>query len=111
MKRIALAIVAGILLTFGCLLIGRYLRFNGHGLTAMNIFFPYSALVAFRLKNMGWLVGVLLFVQFPFYASGVSIINGNRSRILFASLLVVVHATAAMIALYLDHYGLKVHYI
>lgn len=111
MKRLIVAILAGILLTFVCLLVGRYFRYSGHGLTAMNIFFPYSAIVAFRLKNMWWLVGMLLFVQFPFYAVGVSVTNGKGLRTLFALLLVVAHAGAAIIALYLDYYGLKVHYI
>ena len=108
MKRIVTAILVGVAVTFLCLLVSEYLRLTGHGLTAANIFFPYSALVAFRLKNMWWLVSLMAFAQFPVYALAGSTVSARR---LLIPLLVVAHVTAAVIVVYLDHYGLKVHYI
>jgi len=78
---------------------------------ALNIFFPYSALVAFRFKDMWWLVSVLLFGQFPLYVALGAIVTAKRKRRFLIPLLVIIHAIAAVTALYLDHYGLKVHYI
>jgi hypothetical protein len=111
MKRVIIAILIGVALTLVALFVGRYLHLSGHGATALNIFFPYSALVSFRLRNMWWLVSLLLIGQFPLYAVIGSIVTAKRLRRVLIPLLIVVHGTAAVIALYLDHYGLKVHYI
>jgi hypothetical protein len=102
MKRIVIAVQVGVAVTFLCLFVGRYLQRTGHGITALNIFFPYSALVAFRIRNAWWLVSVLAFGQFPLYVVLASIVPANSRRRVLISLLVFTHTTAAIIALWLE---------
>ena len=110
MKRISLAIFIGLVVTCWFLLVGRYLRISGHSLATVNIFFPYSALVAFKFKNMWWFVSGSMFAQFPLYTMIISVGPLKRQRRIVIPLLMVVHGTVAIVALYLNPYGLA-HYV
>ena len=99
MKRLLLAIAAGILLTVIGFLIGAFYSGGGHSLTAITIFFPYSGLVAPSVKDTRWefIAMILLLAQFPIYAFVVA--YSGRRRNVVAIVVLLAHTVAAVIAL------------
>jgi len=99
MKRLFLAIGAGVLLTLVFFLIGGLYSGGGHSLTVITIFFPYSLLVGLVLKDTRWefIAMILLLGQFPAYALLIAY-SGQRRNVL-AIVILLAHAVAAVIAL------------
>ena len=99
MKRLLLAIGAGILLAAIFFLIGAFYSGGGHSLTAITIFFPYAGLVPPSLKDTRWeFVSMILMVaQFPAYALLVAYTKGARRNIVL-TVIALVHTIAAVIA-------------
>lgn len=99
MKRLFLAIAAGVLLTVVFFLIGALYSGGGHNLTAITILFPYSGLVSLSLKDTRWefISMSLLLIQFPAYA--LLIAYSGRRLIVVAIVIVLAHTVAAVIAL------------
>ena len=99
MKRLLLAIGAGILLTVVFFLVGALLSGGGHSLTVITIFFPYSLPVDLALKDTRWefIATILLLAQFPAYA--LLIAYSGRRRYFVSIVIVLAHAVMAFVAL------------
>jgi hypothetical protein len=99
MKRLFLAVAAGVLLTVVFFFIGAFYSGGGHNLTAITILFPYSGLVSLSLKYTPWefISMSLLLIQFPIYA--LMFAYSGQRRNFVAIVIVLAHTVAAVIAL------------
>ena len=98
MKRLLLFLGAGLLATVLFFLLGALFSGGGHSLIAINIFFPYSGLVAPSVKDTRWqfVPMTLLLAQFPVYALLIAYSSGRRN--LVVTLISLVHTVAAVMA-------------
>src|SRR5258706_14556977 len=99
MKRLLLAIGAGILLAAIFFLIGAFYSGGGHSFTALNIFFPYAGLVPPSLKDtrLEFVSMILMVAQFPAYSVLVAYTKGARREIVL-NFIALIHTIAAVIS-------------
>jgi hypothetical protein len=103
MKRVLIAILAGVLLTVFFFVLSVLFGGACHCVTPTTIFFPYAAIV---LGGFSWesMSPILIAVQFPLYSIIVAEAKGNGRKTLVSLVLLVFHAVATMVGLKVYHH-------
>lgn len=101
MKRVLIAILAGVILTVFFFVLAVLVGGACHCVTPTTIFFPYAAIV---LARFSWesMSLILIALQFPLYSITIAETKGNGRKILMSLSLLAFHAMAIMV-------GLKIH--
>jgi hypothetical protein len=103
MKRVLIAILAGVLLTVFFFVLAVLVGGACHCVTPTTIFFPYAAIV---LAGFSWesISLILIALQFPLYSIIIAETKGTGRKALMSLILLAFHAVATMVGLRVYHH-------